>query len=147
MRERMKEMRRECRGEKRCMRERERKRELDGEKMRKRIQRSREIWRAIMCPVDRFRWSDQENGKRAEFRFLDQVAGKPKRNLDAREEPRRALPELSVPVTSRVYFSSAVQLYSHLRGDVEFMYFERCVCESLMLRETHIFIVEGGNKG
>lgn len=137
MRERMKEVRRECRGEERY--ERKREIEFNGEERRKRIPRSREIWRVIMCPVNRFRWSDQVNGKRAEFRFLDQVAGKPKRSLYAREEPRGALPELSVPVTSRVYFSSAAQLYGHLHGNGVHV-FEMCRCESLMLRETHIFI-------
>lgn len=87
-------------------------------------------------PVKLNRSGKQENRKGA--RFLDQVAGKPKREfLRKKRRTGGALPELSVPVTSRVYFSAA-QLYSHLRGDGVRVF--RDVYVNHSSRETHIFI-------
>lgn len=88
--------------------------------------------------------ADQENGEREQgFRFLDQVAGKPKRGVFWRKRRRagRALPELSIPVTSRVYFSAAQLYTTTYSGDTEFVYFVMSMRVAPHPRETRIFIL------
>lgn len=93
-----------------------------------------------MCPIDFGDMVNQENREKAGGVSIPRSSrGETPSEIFTREEARRALTELSVPVTSRVYFSVA-QLYSHLHGDGGSC-ISRCLCESLITRGAHIHII------
>lgn len=126
--------------------ERERESVLDGEKRRKRkTKKSKDLACNNMLgksiPV---KFVNQKNGK-GRSSPIKSRRGTQAKFLRKKRRAGGALPELSIPVTSRVYFSAII--HGHLRGDGVYVF--RDVYVNRSSRETHIFIslLNEGRKG